>query len=71
MLKKFKMEDCKHVSTAIIIGCKIIKENDSKEVDQSIYRSMIGSLLYVRLPIVRFQDSNLQDSRPLPRKLTL
>ena len=47
MLKKFKMEDCRPVSTPMIIGCKMRKEGESKEVDQRLYRSMIGSLLYV------------------------
>jgi hypothetical protein len=47
MLKKFKMEDCKPVSTPMVIGCKLRKDDESKEVDQRLYRSMIGSLLYV------------------------
>ena len=47
MLKKFKMEDCKPVGTPMIIGCKLSKEHESKQVDQRLYRSMIGSLLYV------------------------
>ena len=29
------------------IGCKLSKDDESKEVDQKLYRSMIGSLLYV------------------------
>ena len=47
MLKKFQVEDCKPVSTPMITGCKLSKDNESKEVDQRLYRSMIGSLLYV------------------------
>ena len=47
MLKKFGMEDCKLVSTPIITGCKLSKDDESKEVDQKLYRSMIGSLMYV------------------------
>ena len=47
MLKKFGMEDCKPVSAPMIIGCKLSKDDESKEVDQKMYRSMIGSLLYV------------------------
>ena len=41
------MEDCKPMSTPMIISCKLNKEDESKEVDQRLYRSMIGSLLYV------------------------
>ena len=47
MLKKFGMEDCKPVSTPMIIGCKLSKDDESKEVDQKLCRSMIGNLLYV------------------------
>ena len=47
MLKKFGMEDCKLVSTPMITGCKLSKDDESKEVDQNMYRSMIGSLMYV------------------------
>ena len=47
MLKKFKMEDCKPVLTPMVTGCKLSIEDSSKDVDQELYRSMIGSLLYV------------------------
>ena len=47
MLKKFKMEDSKPVSTPMITGCKLSKDNESLEVDHTMYRSMVGSLLYV------------------------
>ena len=48
MLKKFGMEDCKPVSTPMITSFKLRKDVELKEVDQKIYRSMIGSLLYVK-----------------------
>ena len=47
MLKKFKMEESKPVSTPMITSCKLSKDNESLEVDHTMYRSMIGSLLYV------------------------
>ena len=47
MLKKFGMEDCKPISTPMITGRKLSKDDESKEVDQRLYRSIIGSLLYV------------------------
>jgi hypothetical protein len=31
----------------MVIGCKLRKYDEYKEMDQIIYRSMIGSLLYV------------------------
>ena len=39
--------DCKPVSTPMTTGCKLSKDDESKEVDQKLYRSMIGNLLYV------------------------
>ena len=47
MLKKFTMEDCKHVSTPMIIACKLSKDDKSPSMDQTIYRLMIQILLYL------------------------
>ena len=47
MLKKFKMEDSKLVSTLMVTGCKLSKDDESLEVDHTMYRSMISTLLYV------------------------
>jgi hypothetical protein len=46
MLKKFQMEDFKPVDTPMVTGCKLSKFDDTKDIDQTVYRSMIGSLLY-------------------------
>ena len=42
MLKKIKME-----STPMIMGCKLCDDDGSVDIDQRLYRSMIGSLLYL------------------------
>jgi FtsZ-interacting cell division protein YlmF len=47
MLKRFQMEDSKPVGTPMVIGCKLSKDDDSPDVDQSSYRSMISNLLYI------------------------
>jgi hypothetical protein len=47
MLNNFKMEDYKPVSTPMVINCKLSKDDESKEVDQRLYRSMIDSIFYV------------------------
>ncbi|XP_057843343.2 secreted RxLR effector protein 161-like [Cryptomeria japonica] len=41
------MDDCHPASTPMMIGCKLSKTDDSPDVNQSEYRSMIGSLLYL------------------------
>ncbi len=48
MLKGFYMEDCKPFNTPMVIGCKLSMDDLSKDTDEKIYRSMIGSLLYVK-----------------------
>ena len=47
MLKIFKMEDSKPISTPMITCCKLSKDDESLEVDHTMYRSMIGIRLYV------------------------
>jgi hypothetical protein len=47
MLKRFQIEDSKPMSTPMVTGCKLSKDDDSPNVDQSSYRSMIGNLLYI------------------------
>jgi uncharacterized membrane protein YciS (DUF1049 family) len=45
MLKRFQMEDSTLVTTPMVTGCKLSKDDDSPNVGQSSYRSMIGILL--------------------------
>jgi hypothetical protein len=47
MLKKFQMEDSSPISTPMVVGCNLSKIDVSPDVDQRIYLSMIGSLLYI------------------------
>jgi transposase len=49
MLKRFKMEYCKPVTTPTKTSSKLSKYDDSNSTDQRKYRSMIGSLLYVTI----------------------
>jgi hypothetical protein len=47
MLNKFGMEDCKLVGTPMVIRCKLYKNDESKSVYQTKYKSMIGGLQYL------------------------
>ncbi|XP_059068571.1 uncharacterized mitochondrial protein AtMg00810-like [Cryptomeria japonica] len=49
MLKKFGFSDCKPVTTPLTIGCKLRKDDESPEVEQNKYRSMIGGILYLNM----------------------
>ena len=47
LLKKFKMDESKEVSTPMSSTLKLDKDEEGKSVDQMLYRGMIGSLLYL------------------------
>lgn len=47
MLKKFQMEDCNPTDSPMVIGCKLSKNDESPLTNQTRYRSVIGSLLYL------------------------
>ena len=47
MLKMFKLEDSNHVSTPMVTSFNLSKDDDYVEVDHTMYRSMIGIMLYV------------------------
>ena len=47
ILKKFEIENSKFVSTPTVQGEKLKKEDGSSPFDASIYRSLVGCLLYL------------------------
>jgi hypothetical protein len=56
ILKKFKMDDLKPVSTPMSTTTALDTDEDGEPVDQKEYRSMIGSLLYLTVtrPDIQF-----------------
>ena len=44
ILKNFGLEDSKPVSTPMATGHKLTKNDESAEVNQTVYRSMIGKI---------------------------
>ena len=47
IVKKFGLENASHKRTPAATHVKITKDEKGEDVDQSLYRSMIGSLLYL------------------------
>ena len=47
MLKKFEMDDAKDISTTMGTSGSLDSDTSGNMVDQKMYWSMIGSLLYV------------------------
>ena len=47
ILERFKMQNSKAAPTLTVVGLKLSKEDSSKRVDQTLYKSMVGSLMYL------------------------
>eukprot|EP00253_Pinus_taeda_P001436 PITA_01436 len=47
ILKRFRMEDCRPMATPMITNWKKIDASEDKDVDPTLYRQFIGSLIYV------------------------
>ncbi|RVW62525.1 Retrovirus-related Pol polyprotein from transposon RE2 [Vitis vinifera] len=47
VLKKFKVQDCKPVSTPMTTNEKLSKDDGSEKIDEGLYRSLISSILYL------------------------
>ena len=47
LLKRFKMDDCKAIKTPMATNGHLDMDEGGNPVDQTLYRSMIGSLLYL------------------------
>jgi len=47
LLKKFNMENCKEAFTPIATGCYLDTDETRVDVDQTKFRQLIGSLLYL------------------------
>ena len=46
-LKKFRMDECKSVYTPMCQKEKLSKEDEAEKVDETIYRSLVGCLMYL------------------------
>jgi len=47
LVKKFKLESAKHARTPMSSSIKLSKDTEGKDVEHTLFRSMIGSLLYL------------------------
>jgi hypothetical protein len=47
ILKRFIMKDCKAMPTSMVEYMKLISDASSETVDVTMYRQMIGSLMYL------------------------
>uniref|UniRef100_A0A251UJX2 Putative ribonuclease H-like domain-containing protein n=1 Tax=Helianthus annuus TaxID=4232 RepID=A0A251UJX2_HELAN len=70
LLEKFKMENCHALSTPMEYGLKLSKEDPGDEVDQNIYRSLVGCLMYLTntRPDILFAVNKLTQFMERPKK---
>ena len=47
ILKRFEMMDCKAMTTPMASNLKLLSDASSEAVDATMYRQMIGSLMYL------------------------
>ncbi|KAH9745452.1 hypothetical protein KPL70_004078 [Citrus sinensis] len=47
ILKRFKMNDCKPVSTPVECGVKLSKYDEGEDIDPTFFKSLVGSLRYL------------------------
>lgn len=46
VLGRFNMQECKAAITPTVMGLKLSKEDNNKDFDPSLYKSIVGSLMY-------------------------
>jgi hypothetical protein len=61
ILRKFRMVGCKPMATPLVVNEKLKKEDGGKKVDATLYKSLVGNLLYLTAtrPDVMFATSLL------------
>lgn len=47
ILSRFGMEVCNKVCYPIVPGCKLVKGGSGKAADATIYKQMVGTLMYL------------------------
>lgn len=47
LLKKFKLDKCKPVVTPLVVNEKMMKDDGEEKANKNIYRTVVGSLLYL------------------------
>nr|GEW52510.1 putative RNA-directed DNA polymerase [Tanacetum cinerariifolium] len=47
ILERFNMEDCNSVKSPMVPGCKLVKDDLSGFVDATMYKQMVGCIMYL------------------------
>uniref|UniRef100_A0A251SKN6 Putative zinc finger, CCHC-type n=1 Tax=Helianthus annuus TaxID=4232 RepID=A0A251SKN6_HELAN len=70
LLEKFRMTSCNTVSTPMEYGLKLSKDDPEDFVDERVYRSLVGSLMYLTntRPDIMFAVSKISRFMENPKK---
>ena len=73
ILKRFRMMDCKSMTTPMTANLKLFGDTTSETVDATLYRQMIGSLMYLTntRPDICFAVNTLSQCMVEPRHVHL
>jgi hypothetical protein len=73
ILKRFEMMDCKSIPTPMVMNLKLLSDTSSETVDVTMYRNMIGSLMYLTntRPDICFAVNTLSQYMVEPRRVHL
>jgi hypothetical protein len=73
ILRRFQMEDCRPMSTPMITNWKKLHSSESELVDPTLYRQLIGSLMYLvnTKPDLCFVVNSLSQFMVEPRRVHL
>jgi hypothetical protein len=73
ILKRFRMLDCKAISTPMVANLKLLCDTTLETVNATIYRNMIGSLMYLMntRSNIRFAMNTLSQYMVDPRHVHL
>jgi hypothetical protein len=73
ILKRFEMLDCKAMVTPIVSNLKLLQDTTSEIVDSTLYRQIVGSLMYLTntRPDICFVVNTLSQHLKQPRQVHL
>ena len=71
VLKRFRMINCREAATPIATGTKVSKEDQSPNIDSTLFKKLVGSLIYLTAtrPDIMFAVSLISRFMETPKEL--